>query len=148
MEYYEREGILVEKAEYREKMLRSYPFHPEVIDVLHRRWGSLPTFQRTRGVLRILSLVIYRLRESLLPLIRPCDFDLSFDELAEELIKHIGREYESVLRADITAKDSNSNKVEKTLGSTYQGLKLATKLILYISLLLFRWGKRSYAWRA
>lgn len=142
IEYYEREGIVIDKAEYREKMLRSYPFHPEVIDVFHRRWGSLPTFQRTRGVLRILSLAVYKLRDSSIPLIRPCDFDLSFDELAEELIKHIGREYESVLRADITARDSNSKKVDKGLGSTYQGLKLATRLASAIFLYSFSGGER------
>ncbi len=142
IEYYEREGIVIEKAEYREKMLRSYPFHPEIIDVFHRRWGSLPTFQRTRGVLRILSLAVYRLRDSSIPLIRPCDFDLSFDELAEELIKHIGREYESVLRADITARDSNSKKVDRTLGNTYQGLKLATKLASAIFLYSFSGGEK------
>ncbi len=142
IEYYEREGIVIDKAEYREKMLRSYPFHPEVIDVFHRRWGSLPTFQRTRGVLRILSLAVYKLKDSSTPLIRPCDFDLSFDELSEELIKHIGREYESVLRADITAKDANSKKVDKNLGSTYQGLKLATKLASAIFLYSFSGGER------
>lgn len=123
-------------------MLKAYPFHPETIDVLHRRWGSLPTFQRTRGVLRILSLVVYRLKDSAVSLIRPCDFDLSFDELAEELIKHIGREYESVLRADITAKDSNAKKVDRTLGSTYQGLNLATKLATVIFLYSFSGGER------
>ncbi|RLI80545.1 AAA family ATPase [Archaeoglobales archaeon] len=142
IDYYEREGIIIEKSEYREKMLKAYPFHPETIDVLHRRWGSLPTFQRTRGVLRILSLVVYRLRDSAVPLIRPCDFDLSFDELAEELIKHIGREYESVLRADITAKDSNAKKVDKTLGSTYQGLNLAAKLATTIFLYSFSGGEK------
>jgi len=142
IDYYEREGIVVDKTEYREKMLRSYPFHPEVIDIFHRRWGSLPTFQRTRGVLRILSLAVYKLKDSSIPLIRPCDFDLSFDELAEELIKHIGREYESVLRADITARDSNSKKVDKTLGSTYQGLKLATRLASAIFLYSFSGGEK------
>lgn len=142
IEYYEREGIVIDKAEYREKMLRSYPFHPEVIDLFHRRWGSLPTFQRTRGVLRILSLAVYKLKDSSIPLIRPCDFDLSFDELSEELIKHIGREYESVLRADITAKDANSKKVDRSLGSTYQGLKLATKLASAIFLYSFSGGEK------
>jgi predicted AAA+ superfamily ATPase len=141
IDYYEREGIIIEKSEYREKMLKAYPFHPETIDVLHRRWGSLPTFQRTRGVLRILSLVVYRLRDSAIPLIRPCDFDLSFDELAEELIKHIGREYESVLRADVTAKDSNAKKVDRTLRA-YQGLNLATKLATAIFLYSFSGGEK------
>ncbi len=142
VDYYEKEGLLVSKAEYREKMLRTYPFHPETIDVLHKRWGSLPTFQRTRGVLRILSLVVHRLKDSSAPLIRPCDFDLAFDELAEELLKHIGREYESVLRADVTAWDSNSRKVDETLGSAYKGLGLATKVATAIFLYSFSGGER------
>ncbi len=37
---------------YREEMLRAYPFHPELISVLYERWGTIPEFQRTRGVLR------------------------------------------------------------------------------------------------
>ncbi len=142
IDYYEKEGIVVDKAEYRSKMLRSYPFHPEVIDVLHHRWGSIPTFQRTRGVLRILSLAVYRLKDSQIPLIHPSDFDLSYGELAEELIKHVGREYESVLSGDITARDSNAKKVDRTLGGTYQGLKLGTKLATAIFLYSFSGGER------
>ena len=142
IDYYENEGIVIEKAEYREKMLRSYPFHPEVIDLLHRRWGSLPTFQRTRGVLRILSLVVYRLKEENLPLIRPCDFELEFNELSEELIKHIGREFESVLAADIISKDSNSKKVDSSLGGSYKGLRLGSKLAKSIFLYSFSGGER------
>lgn len=33
-----------------------YPFHPSVISVFERKWQSLPRFQRTRGVLRLLAL--------------------------------------------------------------------------------------------
>jgi len=142
IEYYTREGIVVDRAEYRSKMLRSYPFHPEVIDVLHHRWGSIPTFQRTRGVLRILSLAVYRLKDSHIPIIHPSDFDLSYGELAEELIKHVGREYESVLSGDITAGNSNAKKVDRALGSTYQGLKLGTKLATAIFLYSFSGGER------
>jgi hypothetical protein len=140
--YYEREGIIQEKAEYRDKMMKSYPFHPEVIDVLHNRWGSIPTFQRTRGVLRILSLAIYRLKDSSIPLIRPCDLDLTYSELAEELIKHIGREYESVLSADITGSNANAKKVDKSTGVTYQGLNLGTKLATAIFLYSFSGGEK------
>ncbi len=142
IKYYEREGIIVDKTEYRNKMLRSYPFHPEVIDVLHHRWGSIPTFQRTRGVLRILSLVVYKLKDSEVPLIRLSDFDLSFSELAEELVKHIGREYESVLSADITAKDANAKRVDRSLADTYQGLKLGTKLATAVFLYSFSGGEK------
>lgn len=34
----------------------TYPFHPALISVFERKWQSLPSFQRTRGVLRMLAL--------------------------------------------------------------------------------------------
>lgn len=34
----------------------SYPFHPALISVFERKWQTLPSFQRTRGVLRLLAL--------------------------------------------------------------------------------------------
>ena len=34
----------------------TYPFHPSVISVFERKWQSLPRFQRTRGILRLLAL--------------------------------------------------------------------------------------------
>ena len=37
-----------------------YPFHPSAISVFERKWQSLPRFQRTRGVLRLLALWIAR----------------------------------------------------------------------------------------
>ena len=35
-----------------------YPFHPTVLSVFERKWQTLPNFQRTRGVLRMLALWI------------------------------------------------------------------------------------------
>lgn len=32
-----------------------YPFHPAVLSVFERKWQSLPRFQRTRGILRLLA---------------------------------------------------------------------------------------------
>ena len=52
MDYAEKEGILPigkEPSEYRNDFIESYPFYPEVVSVLYQRWGSFPTFQRTRG---------------------------------------------------------------------------------------------------
>lgn len=33
----------------------TYPFHPTVLSVFERKWQSLPRFQRTRGILRLLA---------------------------------------------------------------------------------------------
>jgi predicted AAA+ superfamily ATPase len=49
---------------YRQEMLRPYPFHPELISVLYERWGTIPEFQRTRGVRRLLADVIASLYNS------------------------------------------------------------------------------------
>jgi len=38
------------------KFQECYPFHPSVLSVFERKWQSLPRFQRTRGILRLLAL--------------------------------------------------------------------------------------------
>ncbi|MDI6874597.1 MAG: DUF499 domain-containing protein [Actinomycetota bacterium] len=44
-------------ADQAEKLFEAtYPFHPTVISVFERKWQSLPKFQRTRGILRLLAL--------------------------------------------------------------------------------------------
>ncbi len=40
----------------REAFIATYPFHPTVLSVFERKWQTLPRFQRTRGVLRLLAL--------------------------------------------------------------------------------------------
>ncbi len=43
----------VDSAE--EVFAATYPFHPTVLSVFERKWQSLPSFQRTRGILRLLA---------------------------------------------------------------------------------------------
>lgn len=80
MEYAQRETLLpagMEASEYRERFQAAYPFLPEVVDVLYQRWGSFSTFQRTRGVLRLLALVVHALKDRANPYITLADFDLA-----------------------------------------------------------------------
>jgi hypothetical protein len=130
MKYAEREEILpvgLQPSEYRDRFVDSYPFIPEVIDILYHRWGSYPTFQRTRGVLRLLSLVVYSLMTSNKPYITLADFDLANQEIRQELLKHIGSEFNSVLAADITDVTSGASKVDFALGKAHRGLRLGTR---------------------
>lgn len=46
-----------------ERIQISYPFHPDLLDLMYHRWGSLPSYQRTRGALQFLARVIYALYE-------------------------------------------------------------------------------------
>ena len=43
-----------------ERFRASYPFHPSVLSVFERKWQTLPRFQRTRGILRLLALWVAR----------------------------------------------------------------------------------------
>ncbi|PXF61726.1 MAG: AAA family ATPase [Candidatus Methanogaster sp.] len=40
----------------KEAFRASYPFHPTILSVFERKWRSLPHFQQTRGILRLLAL--------------------------------------------------------------------------------------------
>ncbi len=123
-----REGLLKadERSAYRERFLKSYPFKPEVIDVLYKRWGSFPTFQRTRGVLRLLSLVVHDLLGKEVPYIRVSDFNLEKEEIKRELIKHIGAEWDSVIAQDITSEESGAKIVDRNVGTSFLPYQLGT----------------------
>ncbi len=143
LEYAEKEGILpagIQPSDYRHRFIESYPFLPEVIDVLYHRWGSFPTFQRTRGVLRILSLAIHDLKDSNKPFLSLADFDLHRQEIRQEFLKHIGASFNSVIAADITDAGAGATKVDGALGNAYQGLRLGTRTARAIFLFSFSGG--------
>ena len=143
MDYANQESILppgTEPSEYRKRFEAAYPFQPEAIDVLYQRWGSYPSFQRTRGVLRLLSFVIHSLKESTIPYISLADFDLSVQEIRQELLKHIGPEYDSVIAADITGQDAGAKKVDAGLGDAYKGLRLGSRAATTVFLYSFSGG--------
>ncbi len=128
VEYARTEGLLSgdDVQRYREKFLASFPFKPEVIDILYKRWGSFPTFQRTRGVLRLLSLVVYDLMDKKIPFIRLGDFSLANNEIRRELIKHIGQEWDSIIAQDVTSKESGARIVDENIGSAYKAYRLGS----------------------
>lgn len=45
-------------AEAEERFLKSFPFHPDLTEVLYSKWTQLARFQRTRGVLRTFALAL------------------------------------------------------------------------------------------
>jgi len=143
LDYAAGESLLppgVEPSEYRRRFEASYPFLPEVVDILYQRWGSFSSFQRTRGVLRLLSLVVHALKEREIPYISLADFDLTNQEIRRELLKHIGPEFDSVVAADMTGEEAGAKKVDGELGPSYRGLRLGTRVATSIFLYSFSGG--------
>jgi len=130
VEYCEEEGIIPEglqPSDYREEFERSYPFLPQVIDVLYKRWGSMLNFQRTRGVLRLLSLVVNALVNSDKEFISLGDFELTNDRIRGELTRHLDDQFQGVIAKDIVGSESGASKVNKLVPQNLWGKKLGTR---------------------
>ncbi|MBM4430799.1 MAG: ATP-binding protein, partial [Chloroflexi bacterium] len=52
------------RAEYSAEIVAHYPFHPELLNTLQRKTSTIPSFQKTRGALRLLARVVRGLWET------------------------------------------------------------------------------------
>jgi Protein of unknown function (DUF499) len=120
----------------RERFLAAYPFHPSVLSVFERKWQSLPRFQRTRGILRLLALWVARnhqeehrkgTREPLItlglaPLQDPTFRAALFEQLGSEAL-------EIPVTTDIIGKgDAHSARLDKEAGDAVKKASLHRKV--------------------
>jgi hypothetical protein len=104
-----------QETRYFDRMMQAYPIHPEVFAQLYSEWTTIPDFQRTRGVLKLMAKVIYRLwqdnNNDLMVL--PGSLPLYDGSARNELIYHLGPGWDAVLDKDI-----DGDKAETTLLET------------------------------
>ena len=83
----------VSEPRYLDRMKACYPIHPEIFDRLYSDWSSIPGFQRTRGVLRMMANCISRLylRGDASPLIMPANLTLDDPALSNEFLPLLRR---------------------------------------------------------
>ncbi|MHA1967113.1 MAG: DUF499 domain-containing protein [Candidatus Hodarchaeales archaeon] len=91
-------------------MRASYPFHPDLIDILYDKWSKIPSFQGTRAILRILSKVLNQLWVSKTDIDLIClgNIDLASNKLRNEFLQHINQEFNSVLESEVCGSSSKS----------------------------------------
>lgn len=104
-------------AEYKNRIIETYPFHPELIDVLYQRLSTIPGFQRTRGALRLLAHVIHKMwndREEDAFIIHPYHVDLASSEIVQELTIRLNEErYENAIKSDVYAEGGRKAKAQQ-----------------------------------
>ncbi|MGH8161176.1 MAG: ATP-binding protein [Gammaproteobacteria bacterium] len=92
-----------QESQYLQRMRKAYPIHPEVFERLYRDWSALPNFQRTRGVLKLLARVIFRLwqenNHDLMVL--PGSFPLNDGAVRNELVTYLPAGWDPVLERDV-----------------------------------------------
>ncbi|GIW28837.1 MAG: hypothetical protein KatS3mg070_2200 [Meiothermus sp.] len=128
----------VRSGEYGRKMLKAFPFHPTLVEVLYERWGTLQTFQKTRGVLRLLARVVETdyLSPTARPLIGLGDATLGDADLRATITSVLGEaNWESVLASDIVPPEGKAHLLDRELGGEYArhrlGQSLATAIFMY-----------------
>lgn len=100
---------------YEERIKRTYPIHPELFDRLYEEWSSLERFQRTRGVLRLMSTVIHALweGEDASPLIMPGSIPLATASVNAELTQYLQDSWKAIIDADVDGANSEPARIDK-----------------------------------
>lgn len=105
----------VRDAAYEDRIKQTYPIHPEFFDTLYEEWSSLERFQRTRGVLRLMSTVIHALwtGEDASPLIMPGSIPLATAEVNQELTQYLQDSWKAIIDADVDGPRSEPARIDK-----------------------------------
>ena len=105
-DYLSRKGLIADLA-YEDRIKESYPFHPFLIDILYERVSTIEQFNKTRGIFRLLGLMLHRIYRDKRPcqLLSPGDILLDDLEIMEELTSRLGREgLKTVIETDCIEK--------------------------------------------
>lgn len=104
----------VQSAAYEERIANAYPIHPEVFDRLYEDWSTLDKFQRTRGVLQYLAIVIHRLwnDNDKDPLIMPGSLPLDDTVVRNKSIHYLPTGWEPVIEREIDGQRSTALDID------------------------------------
>ncbi|MBU2110960.1 MAG: DUF499 domain-containing protein, partial [Actinobacteria bacterium] len=100
---------------YEQKIRSAYPIHPELFARLYEDWSTLERFQRTRGVLRLMSGVVKELYAAGddSPLIMPGSVPIAADQVVGELTQYVDAQWRSVIDSDVDGTDSLPFQIDR-----------------------------------
>jgi predicted AAA+ superfamily ATPase len=144
----ERRAAGQEAERFEARILDSYPFHPDLLDLMYHRWGSLPSYQRTRGALQFLARVVHAVWDGARPprpLIGPSDVPLEDEHVRGAFFSQVGERerYSSVLSADITGDGARCREVDRRIAAdspAFEQLRVGTRCATAI--MLYSFGAR------
>jgi len=100
--------------QYFDRMCKSYPIHPEIFDRLYEDWSTLDKFQRTRGVLQYMAVIIHRLwadnnQDSL---VMPGSIPLEDSLVRDKSIHYLPPGWEPVLEREVDGPYSEPYRID------------------------------------
>lgn len=106
--------VEAEDPKYEARMVASYPIHPELFDRLYEDWSTLERFQRTRGVLSLMSAVVHELWDTgdSSPMIMSGSIPLDEPRVNQVLTQYLDDAWKPIIDADIDGESAVSNKID------------------------------------
>ncbi len=106
-------------ARYAARMRASYPIHPEVFERLYEDWSTLPSFQRTRGVLRLMARLVHSLWRSGNKdlLILPASIPLDDITVRNELVKYLAAGWEPIVDKDVDGPNAQPRRIDSEVAA-------------------------------
>ena len=105
------------EEDYRRKLEKAYPIHPDLFDNLYTAWGSLEKFQRTRGVLRLMAQVIHELwmANDSSVMIMPGSVAVSSARVEPELLHYLPPTWQSIIGGDVDGTSSIPFQIDQSV---------------------------------
>jgi uncharacterized protein len=103
-----------QERRYYDRLIQAYPIHPEVFDRLYEDWTTIDGFQRTRGVLKLMAKVIYRLwqDDNKDLFIMPGGLPLYDGSTRNELTYYLPAGWDAVIERDIDGDRAETTELE------------------------------------
>jgi predicted AAA+ superfamily ATPase len=103
-----------QEGRYYDRLVQAYPIHPEVFDRLYEDWTTIDGFQRTRGVLKLMAKVIYRLwkDDNKDLMILPGSLPLYDGSSRNELTYYLPAGWDAVIEKDIDGDRAETTELE------------------------------------
>ncbi|QRV01768.1 DUF499 domain-containing protein [Arcanobacterium phocisimile] len=115
--------------DYEKRIRASYPLHPELLDRLYEDWSTLERFQRTRGVLKLVSSIVNELwaANDSSPLIMPGTVPLGTTSVNTDLTQYLEDRWKPIIDSDIEGKGATALEIDA--GRTDLGKRIVTRRI-------------------
>jgi len=103
-----------QEGRYHDRLVQAYPLHPEIFDRLYEDWTTIDGFQRTRGVLKLMAKVIYKLwkDDNKDLLILPGSLPLHDGSTRNELTQYLPGGWDAVIERDIDGDRAETTELE------------------------------------
>lgn len=121
--------------DYETRIRASYPLHPELLDRLYEDWSTLERFQRTRGVLKLVSSIVHELWASgdTSPLILPGNVPLDATTVNTDLTQYLEDQWKPIIDSDIDGNGSTAQQIDldrPNLGQRFVTQRIARTIFM------------------